>query len=108
MKYKTFVMLMNSDDRNARGFGRGIVSLLDGIEKYGSINQATKAMNMAYSKAWKIINETEAEFGVALIKREGPHGSRLTDEAKVMIAHYKEMVESAQQAVERVFKKYYV
>jgi molybdate transport system regulatory protein len=98
---------MNVDDRDALGFGRGIVTLLDGIEKNGSIYQSTRDMGMAYSKAWKIINQTEEEFGFPLIHREGPHGSKLTEEAKVLISHYKEMAEAAQKAADAVFKKYY-
>jgi molybdate transport system regulatory protein len=99
---------MSSEDRNVLGFGGVTVTLLEGIEKYGSINQATKVLGIAYSNAWKIINKTEDELGVTLITRKGCLGSQLTDEAKVLIANYKEMVASAQKAVAMVFDKHYM
>jgi molybdate transport system regulatory protein len=106
MRCRATVKLMNSGDRDALGFGRGIVTLLEGIEKYGSINQATKAMDMAYSKAWKIINKTEEEFGVELISREGPHGSQLTEEARKLLTLYHKMEEAARTAADQVLRKY--
>ena len=53
MRCKVTVKFSNSDDRDSLGFGRGIVQLLEGVEELGSINRATNAMGMAYSKAWK-------------------------------------------------------
>jgi len=64
-------------------------------------------MGMAYSKAWKIINAVEKEFGVLLIARDGARGSALTPEAKEMISRYHEMNDAARKAAEEVFRKYY-
>lgn len=77
------------------------------MEEFGSINRATAAMGMAYSKAWKIINSIEKEFDVRLIDREGAHGSRLTDEAHTLISRYHEALAAADAAAQEVFRRYY-
>ena len=76
--------------------------LLDGIEKYGSINQATHAMGMAYSKAWRIIKATEAEFGVLLVDRDGAHGSSITPQARELMETYRRLLSEAQDAADAV------
>lgn len=107
MRCKTIVKFSNSDDHDSLGFGRGIVQLLEGVAEYGSINKATNAMGMAYSKAWKIINSIEKEFDVCLIDRDGARGSALTEEARTMIARYHEALSAADEAAQTVFRKYY-
>ncbi|MDR3053403.1 MAG: LysR family transcriptional regulator [Coriobacteriales bacterium] len=69
-------------------FGKGIATLLRGIETYGSLNAAAKKIHMAYSKAWRITKETEAGFGFDLIKRDGARGSTLTAEGKKLLETY--------------------
>ena len=107
MRCRTIVKFHNGTAPDALGFGRGIVQLLEGVEELGSINRATASMGMAYSKAWKIINSIEKEFGVRLIDREGAHGSHLTDEARTLIARYHEALDAADAAAQEVFRKYY-
>ena len=107
MRCKVTVKFSDSDDRSSLGFGRGIVQLLEGVEELGSINRATKAMGMAYSKAWKIINSIEQEFNIRLIDRDGARGSALTDEARAYIARYKEALSAADAAAQEVFRKYF-
>ena len=101
------VKIRLSDAPDALGFGKGIARLLEGVERLGSINKATREMGMAYSKAWKIINAVEEEFGVRLIDRDGARGSELTPEAKKLIARYHEMQDAAQAAAEEVLRKYW-
>ena len=103
----TIVKFHNGADPDALGFGRGIVQLLEGVEEYGSINRATAAMGMAYSKAWKIINAIEKEFDVRLIDRDGAHGSTLTADARLLIDRYHEALAAADAAAQQVFRKYY-
>lgn len=107
MRCRTIIKFKNSEEPGSLGFGRGIVQLLEGVEKYGSINRSTNAMGMAYSKAWKIINSIEEEFHVRLIEREGAHGSHLTEDAKTLIARYHEALDAADAAAQEVFRKYY-
>ena len=107
MHLSTIVRLHNTDSKDSIGFGRGIVQLLRGVQEYGSLNKATKAMGMAYSKAWRILNETEEEFGIKLLERDGAHGSALTPECEKLIKIYDEMLAASNEAAESVFSKYF-
>ena len=91
MRCRTIIKFRNSDDPNDLGFGRGIVQLLEGVEELGSINRATASMGMAYSKAWRIVNEAEGQLGCKLIERDGARGSSLTPAGKRAIAVYEEL-----------------
>ncbi|NLG10863.1 MAG: LysR family transcriptional regulator, partial [Coriobacteriaceae bacterium] len=54
-----------------------------------SLNAAAKKIHMAYSKAWRIVKETEAGFGFLLIDRDGARGSTLTPEGRKLLSAYK-------------------
>ena len=88
MRCRTIIKFRNSDDPNDLGFGRGIVQLLEGVEELGSINRATASMGMAYSKAWRIVNEAEGQLGCKLIERDGARGSTLTPAGERAIEVY--------------------
>ncbi|WP_139650903.1 winged helix-turn-helix domain-containing protein [Raoultibacter phocaeensis] len=72
-------------------FGRGIANLCLGVRETGSLNAAAKGMGMAYSKAWRIIKETEAALGVQLLDRDGAHGSTLTEAGDKILDAYIEL-----------------
>ncbi len=76
-------------------FGRGTVSLLQGVAKRGSLNQAAKAMNMAYSKAWRLVKEAEGHVGLDLIDRHGAHGSSLTPDGLKLLNAYLQIEQEA-------------
>lgn len=80
MEYKTTAKLViQSCDKDLPGvFGHGCVLLLQGIAREHSLNRAAKSMGMAYSKAWRIVNEAEGQLGCKLIERDGARGSTLT------------------------------
>ena len=80
MKYKTTAKLViQACDKDLPGvFGHGCVLLLQGIAREHSLNRAAKSMGMAYSKAWRIVNEAEGQLGCKLIERDGARGSTLT------------------------------
>ena len=75
--------IKNPESDSGSVFGRGIADLCLGVRETGSLNAAAKGMGMAYSKAWRIIKETEAALGIQLLNRDGAHGSDLTDEGDV-------------------------
>lgn len=78
-----------------RFFGPGPVKLLELINDTGSINQAAKQMEMSYKKAWEIVNSLNTDarqpFVVTQTGGNSGGGSTITDEAKAVIAWYKEM-----------------
>ena len=67
MKAHTKIMFL--DENNNKFFGEGPARLLHSIEEYGSLRTAAGSMNMAYTKALKIINNAETALGFALISR---------------------------------------
>ena len=42
-----------------KAFGPGMSTLLRGVESTGSLQGAAQTMSMAYSKAWKMLKESE-------------------------------------------------
>ena len=89
-EYRAFAKLYvtHGTGEEEAAFGSGLISLLRGVRDTGSLNRAAKEMRMAYSKAWKLMNSAEEQFGAQLIVRDGARGSTLTDEAFRLIAAF--------------------
>ena len=86
--------------------GKGVVTLLQGIIDHGSLNQAAKGIGMAYSKAWRIMKEAEAEFGFQLIDRDGARGSTLTEDGQRLVSVYQTLeAELTEYANKRFFEE---
>ena len=85
-------------------FGRGVAELCQGVDELGSLNAAAKAMGMAYSKAWRIVHDTEEALGMKLLNRNGARGSTLTKQARALIAAYNTMSESLQDQANDAFR----
>ena len=107
MEYKTTAKLViQACDKDLPGvFGHGCVLLLQGIAREHSLNRAAKSMGMAYSKAWRIIKDTEAALDVQLLYRDGAHGSRLTENCEQILAAYQAIEEQLQAQAEDSFEK---
>ena len=97
--------IVNPDGKNRSEFGRGIANLCRGVRETGSLNAAAKQMGMAYSKAWRIIKETEAALGMQLLDRDGAHGSTLTDDGNKLLDTYLEIDAKLQKVAEQEFAK---
>ena len=91
-------------DSNSQ-FGRGVANLCLGVRELGSLNAAAKSMKMAYSKAWRIIKETEAALDMQLLDRDGAHGSTLTDNGNSLLDAYLEIDAKLQKIAEDEFAK---
>ena len=71
-------------------------------------------MNMAYSKAWTIVRNAEAQLGFKLLHSTtgGRHGggATLTEEARELLTAYdgfcRELQETADALYEKYFSKY--
>ena len=95
----------NSSSESNSQFGRGVASLCLGVRTLGSLNAAAKEMKMAYSKAWRIVKETESALDMKLLNRDGAHGSTLTDEGNKLLDAYLEVEERLQAFAEEEFAK---
>jgi molybdate transport system regulatory protein len=93
-------------------FGRGRRFLLQAIDKYGSINQAAKEINISYRKAWGYIKAMEERLGIKLVDRQAGGknggGATLTDEARVFLQKYEIMELGIKDIVDKKFKKIFV
>lgn len=69
-------------------FGPGVAALCKGVRDSGSLYAAARSMGMAYSKAWRIMKDTEAALGMQLLNRNGAHGSDLTKEGSKLLDAY--------------------
>ena len=70
----------------------------------GSLNAAAKGMGMAYSKAWRIIKDTEAALDLQLLNRDGAHGSDLTEAGNKLLDTYLAIEEKLQKEAEELFE----
>lgn len=86
-------------------FGPGVAALCKGVRDTGSLNAAAKSMGMAYSKAWRIMKETEASLGCQLLNRNGAHGSTLTPECTALLDAYDQLKADLQESAEKQFAK---
>lgn len=80
-------------DDNQRCFGPGIATLLERVREHRSLRAAASSMEMAYSKAWRIIRTAEEVFGCKLLDsttggRNGG-GAALTPAAEQLLAAYR-------------------
>ena len=94
---------IGNDEANAV-FGRGVAMLCRGVRDDGSLNKAAKNMGMAYSKAWRIIKETEAALGIQLLNRDGAHGSDLTDEGNKLLDAYMSIDQKMQEEAAKAYR----
>ena len=97
--------VMSEDAESNSQFGRGVANLCMGVRELGSLNAAAKSMKMAYSKAWRIIKETEAALGMQLLDRDGAHGSTLTEEGDKLLDAYIAVDTKLQKVAEEEFAK---
>lgn len=94
-----------------KAFGPGIASLLRNVEATGSLQKAAQNMNMAYSKAWRILKESEKAWGFPLTDREtggrDGGGSTLTPQAQAILETYDSFMCEAREELDRLFGRHF-
>ncbi len=90
-------------------FGRGRRFLLEAIDKYGSINQAAKEINISYRKAWGYIAAMEDRLGMKLVERQtggrNGGGAVLTENARRFLKRYEVLEKGIRELVDQRFNK---
>jgi molybdate transport repressor ModE-like protein len=106
---KLTVRLFTDDDQ--RCFGPGIATLLERVQEHHSLRSAAASMEMAYSKAWRIIRTAESVFGCKLLNSTigGRHGggADLTPQAQQLLAAYQGYVQDVRAYSEEKFDQYF-
>ena len=89
-------------------FGRGRRFLLEAIDTYGSINQASKTINISYRKAWSYIKSMEERLGIKLVERrvggKNGGGATLTEKAREFLVKYKALEKGIRDIVDERFR----
>ena len=99
------------DEQGEKFFGEGPARVLRGVEKTGSLRAAAGEMNMAYTKALKLIKNAESALGITLITRtaggKDGGGSRLTEEGKEWLRRYEAYRDACVQANSRLYLEFF-
>ena len=100
-----------TDDNGIKFFGEGPCRLLGFVEKTGSLRAAAMEMEMAYSKASKILKQAESSLGFALTTRstggKDGGGSTLTPEGKQWLRQYEAYRDACIKANRELYRQYF-
>ncbi len=94
-----------------KAFGPGVARLLTLVDQTNSLRCAAAEMGMAYSKAWKILRETQAVLGFPLlittIGGKNGGGAMLTPQAHDILSRYLAFELEAHTAAEAAFSHHF-
>ena len=100
-----------TDDNGIKFFGEGPCRLLRSVEKTGSLRTAALEMEMAYSKASKILKQAEISLGFPLTRRSAGGkdggGSRLTPEGKRWLQQYEAYRDACVKANQELYRLHF-
>ena len=107
---KPVTKIIFTDDNGTKFFGEGPLRLLRCVERTGSLRAAAMEMEMAYSKATRLLRQAEHNLGFPLTTRSAGGkdggGSRLTPEGKQWLElyeAYRDACVTSNQALYRQF-----
>jgi len=100
-----------TDDNGIKFFGEGPCRLLRCVEKTGSLRSAAMEMEMAYSKASKILKQAETSLGFPLTTRNAGGkdggGSRLTPEGKRWLRQYEAYRDACVKSNQALYRQFF-
>ena len=100
-----------TDDNGIKFFGEGPCRLLRCVERTGSLRAAAMEMEMAYSKASKILKQAECTLGFPLTMRstggKDGGGSILTPEGKLFLCQYEAYRDACVKANQALYRQYF-
>lgn len=109
MKSVTRITLI--DDTGQKFFGEGPCRLLHAVEENGSLRAAAASMDMAYTKALKILKHAENVLGFPLTIRvtggRDGGGSSLTPEGKEWMNRYESYRDACIRANLRLYLEFF-
>ena len=100
-----------TDDNGIKFFGEGPCRLLRCVEKTGSLRAAAMEMEMAYSKASKILKQAENNLGFPLTTRSAGGkdggGSTLTPQGKQLLRQYEAYRDACVKANQALYRQFF-
>lgn len=104
------VKLALASDGDEEFCGSGLLQLLEGIGRHGSIHQAAQDMDLSYVKALKILNRLERGLGQTLLVRHKGGASRghteLTPFARRFMRDFEALRRKVRKTADAVFKEF--
>ena len=92
---------------DAKCFGPGVAQLLHAVQQLHSLRAAALSMDMAYSKAWTIVKNSENALGFPLLTSttggKGGGGAALTPEGVQLLDAYDSFCKRLQNAADELF-----
>lgn len=109
MKAVTRIIFL--DEEGQKFFGEGPYRLLKGVEETGSLRASANRMEMAYTKAMKLLKNAERALGFELTARiaggKDGGGSRLTPEGEEWLKRYEAYRDACVQANGRLYLEFF-
>jgi molybdate transport system regulatory protein len=68
MEIKTKLYLINSEGEKFMGIG--VLWLLEGVDREGSLRAAAASMDISYSKAYSMVRNLERQLGIPVVNRK--------------------------------------
>lgn len=105
------VFLTRPGGRDEPFCGPGMVTLLQRIKDTGNVRKACEAMQMSYSKGWKLLRELEACLDYKVVARQqggaGGGEAHLTPDGEQFLTTFVEFDAACREAVAGIFTRYY-
>ena len=100
-----------TDDEGNKFFGEGPLRLLRCVERTGSLRAAAIEMEMAYSKAIRLLKQAEANLGFPLTQRstggKDGGGSVLTPEGKRWLRQYEAYRDACVRVNQELYRRFF-
>ena len=94
---------------DAKCFGPGVAQLLHAVQELHSLRAAALSMDMAYSKAWTVIKNSEKALGFSLLDSttggKGGGGAALTPEGARLLRAYDTFCSWLHDAADQLFQE---
>ena len=94
---------------DAKCFGPGVAQLLHAVQELHSLRAAALSMDMAYSKAWTIIKNSEKALGFSLLDSttggKGGGGAALTPEGARLLRAYDTFCSRLHDVADELFQE---
>ena len=108
---KPVTKILFTDDNGIKFFGEGPLRLLRSVEKTGSLRAAAMEMEMAYSKASKILKQAEENLGFPLTSRskggKDGGGSNLTPEGRRWLRQYEAYRDACVKSNQALYRQFF-
>lgn len=108
---KAITRILFLDDQEQKFFGEGPCRLLRAVEETGSLRAATMQMDMAYTKALKLLKNAENALGYPLTMRisggRDGGGSRLTPAGEEWLKRYEAYRDACVQANRSLYLEFF-